>query len=210
MAITTLNNLSINRSDTAAADQVWTATSATASDFQAAAGGAWTFIKSQTATSAASVDWVNGTSDVVFDSTYIAYQLWAFSVVGATDTAVIRMLYSNDTGGSYETSGYKIRTIFSGGGVSAGAQTAEALYISNTGTTAGERCSFVYDFYNPAQTADFARGTWRTSYTDASSDIYSGTGATSYASTGAIDAFRIIMSTGNITGTFKLYGLSGS
>ena len=39
MAIITLNNRSINRSDTASADQVWTATSATASDFQAAVGG---------------------------------------------------------------------------------------------------------------------------------------------------------------------------
>ena len=38
MAITTLNNRSINRSDTASADQVWTATSATASDFQAGGG----------------------------------------------------------------------------------------------------------------------------------------------------------------------------
>jgi hypothetical protein len=34
MAITTLNNRSINRSDTAASGQLWTATSATASDFQ--------------------------------------------------------------------------------------------------------------------------------------------------------------------------------
>ena len=39
MAIITLNNRSINRSDTASADQVWTATSATASDFQAATTG---------------------------------------------------------------------------------------------------------------------------------------------------------------------------
>ena len=39
MAIITLNNRSINRSDTASADQVWTATSATASDFQAASAG---------------------------------------------------------------------------------------------------------------------------------------------------------------------------
>ena len=38
MAITTLNNRSINRSDTASAGQLWTATSATASDFQAAGG----------------------------------------------------------------------------------------------------------------------------------------------------------------------------
>ena len=38
MAITTLNNRSINRSDTATSGQKWTATSATASDFQAAGG----------------------------------------------------------------------------------------------------------------------------------------------------------------------------
>ena len=38
MAITTLNNRSINRSDTASSGQKWTATSATASDFQAAGG----------------------------------------------------------------------------------------------------------------------------------------------------------------------------
>jgi len=38
MAIVTINNRSINRSDTASADQVWTATSATASDFQAGGG----------------------------------------------------------------------------------------------------------------------------------------------------------------------------
>jgi len=39
MAITTLNNRSINRSDTAASGQLWTATSATASDFQALSAG---------------------------------------------------------------------------------------------------------------------------------------------------------------------------
>ena len=38
MAITQLNNRSINRSDTAASGEKWTATSATASDFQAAGG----------------------------------------------------------------------------------------------------------------------------------------------------------------------------
>ena len=38
MAIVTINNRAINRSDTASAGQLWTATSATASDFQAAGG----------------------------------------------------------------------------------------------------------------------------------------------------------------------------
>ena len=38
MAITTLNNRAINRADTAASGESWTATSATASDFQAGGG----------------------------------------------------------------------------------------------------------------------------------------------------------------------------
>jgi len=38
MSIITLNNRAINRSDTASSGQVWTATSATAADFQAAGG----------------------------------------------------------------------------------------------------------------------------------------------------------------------------
>ena len=38
MAITILNNRAINRTDTASAGQNWTATSATASDFQAGGG----------------------------------------------------------------------------------------------------------------------------------------------------------------------------
>ena len=39
MSIITLNNRSINRSDTASSGQVWTATSATAADFQDASAG---------------------------------------------------------------------------------------------------------------------------------------------------------------------------
>ena len=38
MSIITLNNRAINRSDTASSGQAWTATSATASDFQDAGG----------------------------------------------------------------------------------------------------------------------------------------------------------------------------
>jgi len=54
MAITTLNNRAINRSDTASADQVWTATSATASDFQATAGGGLLQLKQTQVTDATS------------------------------------------------------------------------------------------------------------------------------------------------------------
>ncbi len=63
MAITTLNNRGINRSDTASADQVWTATSATASDFQAVSGGK--ILQSISAVVASA----NGTTTIAWDDT---------------------------------------------------------------------------------------------------------------------------------------------
>ena len=210
MAISLVNNLSMNRSDAAVADQVWTATSATLSDFQAAAGGAWTFIKSITASADADVQFKNGVSDVVFDGTYNAYQVWGVGVVGASDTANVKMTISTDTGSSYKTSGYDNRYVIQGGSVGAGSQTDCFMFIDDTGTGTGERCCFRFDFYNPAQTTDFPRGNWQTSYTDSSGDSYYGSGSAIYETTGAIDAFQIIMSTGNISGIFKLYGLTGS
>jgi len=212
MAITTLNNLAINRSDTAAADQLWTATSATATDFQTAPSGAWTFIKSQTASASTSIDFVNGTSSVVFDDTYIAYQLKAFSVKGTTDKAIMTVLVSNDTGSSYETSGYKTRMTRNGGTVGNGYVTTAFMYADDTGTATGENMSYTLDFFNPAQTSDYARGIWTTCYSDESTaDSYITLGGAIYAVAGAIDAFRIIMSTGNIaSGSFYLYGLAKS
>jgi len=72
MALITLNNRSINRSDTASSGQVWTATSATASDFQAGGGEntpAFSARKSgdQTSISAATYTKVTGWSEI-FDS----------------------------------------------------------------------------------------------------------------------------------------------
>ena len=56
MAIITINNKAINRSDTASSGQNWTATSATASDFQtAAAGGKIGQVITQTLTTVTSI-----------------------------------------------------------------------------------------------------------------------------------------------------------
>ena len=173
-------------------------------------GSTWTFIKSITASADADVQFKNGVSDVVFDGTYSAYQLWGFGVVGASDTANVKMRISTDTGSSYKSSGYDIRYVLQGGSVGAGSQTDCFMFIDDTGTGTGERCCFRFDFYNPAQTTDFPRGNWQTSYTDSSGDSYYGSGSAIYETTGAIDAFQIIMSTGNISGIFKLYGLTGS
>ena len=97
MAITTLNNRAINRIDTASADQLWTATSATATDFQAAAAAGFT-LGSPTATT-------SGT-DIAFTSIpagtkviYINFHEVSFS---GNDDFIIQI---GDSGG-VETSAY--------------------------------------------------------------------------------------------------------
>ena len=54
MAIITLNNRATNRSDTASAGQVFTATSATAADFQASGGKVLQVVQAQTTTAVTS------------------------------------------------------------------------------------------------------------------------------------------------------------
>ena len=61
MAIVTLNNRATNRSDTASAGQVFTATSATAADFQAGGGGKVLQVLNDTATSAVATTAGTGT-----------------------------------------------------------------------------------------------------------------------------------------------------
>ena len=87
MAITTLNNRSINRSDTASADQVWTATSATASDFQAVSGGKILQVVSAvdgTERSTTSTSWVTASSTLTLDIT-----------PSATTSKILLMLSTN-------------------------------------------------------------------------------------------------------------------
>jgi len=96
MAITTLNNRSINRSDTASADQVWTATSATASDFQAVAGS--TLVSEVATTSGSSVDL---STSIPAGTKMITVM---FDGISTNSTGYIG-IQIGDSGG-FETSGY--------------------------------------------------------------------------------------------------------
>ena len=58
--------------------------------------GAMTLIKEQTASSSATISFIHGTSDVVFDSTYPIYVFKIINIHPATDDA--RFLFQADTG----------------------------------------------------------------------------------------------------------------
>ena len=58
--------------------------------------GAMTLIKSQTASSSATIDFLNGTSDVVFDGTYPIYKFSYINMHPATDN--VKWTFQVDTG----------------------------------------------------------------------------------------------------------------
>ena len=156
MAITTLNNLSINRSDTAVADDRWTATSATASDFQAlpASAGMWTKIVNKEITSStASLEFVDGTGGVVFDSTYQYYMLMFRNYVGTVADRKMALEISLDTGVSWKSSGYEGYSYQSGYVDSKRlSYTYSMIATQEMGIVAGEGAFGFIMLENPSQT----------------------------------------------------------
>ena len=60
-----------------------------------------THIKTLTASSSATLSFVNGSSDVVLDSTYPIYVFKFINIHAATDTANFLVNFSADTGSNY-------------------------------------------------------------------------------------------------------------
>ena len=65
-----------------------------------------TLIKALTASSSSSLDFVDGTSDVVFDNTYNEYQFQFVNMHPATDSVSFsfQVNATDDAGGDYDTS----------------------------------------------------------------------------------------------------------
>ena len=194
--------------------QVFTSTGAGLSQgFEAAAaGGAWTFIKSITASGAGDVQFVNGTSDVVFDSTYIAYKIYGFNISTDNDDDILRGTYSDDTGTSYETSNYdcKCGSVITSS-VTRFDDSASAFYINALGTAAEENLVFNWIIYNPADDSSFTWSNYDGIFRNMSGgNVYTAFAGSVYKQTDDIDAVKFEFADGNITGLFKLYGLSPS
>ncbi len=68
-----------------------------------AGGGAWNFIKKLTASSSATLDFVDGTSDVVLDSTYKEYVFTFKNMHPQTDSVDFEFQGSTDGGSNYNT-----------------------------------------------------------------------------------------------------------
>ena len=187
-------------------------------------GGALVHIKTLTASSSATLSFVDGTSDVVLDNTYRTYIFKFINMHPATNGAHFQFNGSADTGSNYNVT--KTTTVFasyhSENGASAsldsrshadGVQQGTGFQLLNTDSGAGddESTSGELFLFNPSSTTFVKHFIARTNFyyeSDFSMNFFS---AGYCNTTSAIDAIQFKMSSGNIdAGTIKLYGIKDS
>ena len=183
--------------------------------------GAMTLIKEQTASSSSTVDFVDGTSDVVLDSTYPIYLFKIINAHPGTDDVAFQF-QANAAGGSgfnetmttttfksYHNEGDSLNVLSY---VAAGDQAQGTSYqgISSVENDNQESCSGELWLFNPSST------TYVKHFMARFQDIHSAVSMDTYTAgyfntTSAIDEISFKCASGNIdSGTFKLYGIKDS
>ena len=188
-----------------------------------AGGGAWTLIKSQTASSSATISFVDGTSDVVLDNTYPIYLFQFINIHPQTDGADFTFNFSTDGGSNYNVT--KTSTIFQAyqgeGGLNPtlnydssrdlAQSTAFQVIMQDPGNDNDQSGSGIFYLFNPSDSTfvkHFISQTNELQGADYTVEKFlAGYGNT----TSAIDAVQFKFASGNIDdGKIKLFGLKDS
>ena len=171
-------------------------------------------ISSVTASSSATVDFATG-----FSAGFHRYVLDITSMAVATDHVELQLLVTDDSGSSYESSGYEYATHVQNSGTShslyssTGASFILLTYATSSngsiGNAATESFNTTITFYAPSNTSHHKLCDFYGSYITTSDqcNLVSGTGLFN-GNTSALTGFRLLTDSGNIaSGTFKLYGI---
>ena len=185
--------------------------------------GSMTLIKEVTASSDASISFVDGSSDVVLDSTYPIYKFEFINIHPATDSVYFLMNFSTDGGSNYNVT--KTTTVFIGFHREDNStavlqyQTGDDLAQSTSfqrmtvliGNGNDESSSGSIYLFNPSSTT-FVKHFISETNDYERNNASSNTRVAGYANTtSAVDAVQFKMSSGNIdSGTIKLYGIKDS
>ncbi len=187
--------------------------------------GAMTLIKEQTASSSATVDFKDGTSGVVLDSTYPIYLFQIISAHPATDS-VSMGIQANASGGSgfnetVTTTAFRSENYENGAADTLAYHTTKDVAQGtgyaplNAGDVVGngndESMNGNIYLFNPSSTT-FQKNFLSTVSQHGSQDIITRSFVAGYFNTtSAIDEISFKFSSGNIdSGTFKLYGIKDS
>ena len=192
-------------------------------DIVASAKDDMVLIKELTASSSATLDFVDGSSDVVLDNTYPIYKFVFINIHPQTDNTDFSFNFSVDSGSNYNVS--KTTTNFISyhnesateaaiayeTGLDLANGTGEQIIYHNTGNDNDQSASGSLMLFNPSSTTfvkHFIATANHIQYTDVSGNHFvAGYGNT----TSAVDAIQFKFDSGNIdAGTIKLYGIKDS
>ena len=192
------------------------------SHIKAGAGGAWTLIKTLTASSDATLSFVDGASDVVFDSTYDHYVFIFNSIHPSADGEELTWQVSTDGGSNYNIQSIdsSIANYIRDDNASDHSLEVDDYVSSGTGYKtiipefnfqAEASGSGELHIYAPAGTVHYKQY-----YSQGSNFVYYGTdyqmqsfSSGKFRTTSALDAVQFKMSSGNIdSGKISLYGIT--
>ena len=186
-----------------------------------AAGGTWVDIKSLTASADSTLSLVNGTNDVVLDSTYPVYCIKFVNIHPSNDGVYFQMNLSVDTGSNYNVT--KTTTMFFA--LHNESDVTDFTYLStldlaqgtgvqnlteNTGNDNDQSCSGYLHLFDPSSTTfvkHFIAVIHSCRGSNQTSESYYTAG---YANTtSAVDAIQFIFSSGTVDlGDIFLHGLT--
>ena len=184
-----------------------------------------TLIKALTASSSSSLDFVDGTSDVVFDNTYNEYQFQFVNIHAATDSTAFgfQVNATDDAGGDYDTSpitsthfkaehregGAGAVVTYTGSG-DQGQGTAYQRLTYDVEIDNDEAFSGVLTVYDPSSTTYVKHFQATGNYVHNSGKYSQNIFVAGYINdTTAIDEISFKMESGNIdAGTIYMYGVS--
>ena len=182
--------------------------------------GSMVFIKKQTASSSSTIDFVDGTSDVVLDNTYKEYLFTFKDIHPATDSVTFSFQGSTNSGSSYgvtaTTSFFNAYHDEADSATNLGYRTAEDLaqstsfqgFQSNYGNLADESGAGYLHLFNPSSTTFVKHFISRSSNYHAGNYAIDNYFAGYFNTTSAIDAIQFKMSSGTFDGDICLYGIN--
>ena len=177
-----------------------------------ASGGAWVKILQQTASTSSSLEWKHGTNGCVIDSTYNTYVI-VYVGAYASEQHQINVQVSPDTGSSYDTSGYyymRHTANYNTGSqtITTATATGQLMTVNQHNTINLGGSGQIY-IYAPANAALKTMGvSYGVETSDGVTHVRHQTAHGVHDTAEAIDAFRIIPTTGTINGgVFTLYGI---
>jgi len=168
------------------------------------------YINTFTASNAATLD-ITGLS-----STYKSYIIEIEKLTPATDNADLWLRYSQDGGSTFITTASSYRYMRTqvneaGTATSSGAADSKIILAGTIGNASGEGLGGTLTIFSPGTASLYKHVRFNASYVDGTpGGITVGGGGNYLADGNPVDALRLMMSSGNITATARLYGYRAS